>query len=215
MIRVLVVDDHPLVRAGMIGFIKASDDCELAGEADSYDGAIQAVQETHPDVVLLDIQIKGEKNGVDVARTLKQSFPDVKVLVLSNFQHDMYVRGAIDMGVNGYLLKDTSPGGILNGIRMVADGQMVMAREIGDKLLQPATKLTRRETQIIQLSAEGSSASEIAEQLGIAAKTVQARLGQIYTKLDVDNKTEALAKATSLGLIVIPGADKGALNSPQ
>jgi DNA-binding NarL/FixJ family response regulator len=116
---VLVVDDHPMLRVGVVSFLSDSSDCDVVGETNNAAEGLELARLMRPDIVLLDIRLRGERNGIDLARDLREQVPDAKIVVLTNFPHEPYVRAMMELGVDGYLLKDTPPSDILEGLRMV------------------------------------------------------------------------------------------------
>ncbi len=212
---ILVVDDHPMLRVGAVAFLSAADDCRIVGEAEDYDDALDKARHLHPDVVLLDIRLKGERNGIDLARALRSEVPDAKILVLSNFPHEPYVRAMMELGVEGYLLKDTPPSDVLEAIRMVMSGRNVYSAAISSGVVRgylnsPYSRqerdkenLTSREAEVLQLIADGRTNDDIAEALGLSVKAIQAHLTNLYSKLGARNRTEAVVQAARRGLVVL------------
>jgi DNA-binding NarL/FixJ family response regulator len=207
--KVMIVDDHPIVRQGLKAAIDAQSDFEIAGEADNADDAISAVEMLGPDIVLLDIRLKGSRSGVDVATALKQAKPKIKIAVLTNHAQEPYLRAMVNAGVDGYLLKDTPPSQIVEALRMILEGRNVYSENINSNLVVGYLKsegsgdLTAREAEVLQLIAEGLSNDQVAQRLSLGQKAVQLHLSRIYSKLGVAGRTEAIVAAAKAGLIVI------------
>jgi DNA-binding NarL/FixJ family response regulator len=207
--KVMIVDDHPIVRQGLKAAIDAQSDFEIAGEADNADDAISAVEMLGPDIVLLDIRLKGSRSGVDVATALKKAKPNIKIAVLTNHAQEPYLRAMVNAGVDGYLLKDTPPSQIVEALRMILEGRNVYSENINSNLVVGYLKsegtgdLTAREAEVLQLVAEGLSNDQVAQRLNLGQKAVQLHLSRIYSKLGVSGRTEAIVQAAKAGLIVI------------
>ena len=216
--RILVVDDHPMLRVGAIAYLSEADDCEIVGEADNARDALDLARLVKPDIVLLDIRLKGDRNGIDLARDLREELPDTKIVVLTNFPHEPYVRAMMELGIDGYLLKDTPPRDVLEALRMVMRGRNVFSSKVSDNIVKgylhsPYTRaqrdknsLTSRETEVLQLVADGRINEDIAEQLGVSVKAIQVHLTNLYAKLGARNRTEAVVQAARRGLVILDDA---------
>ena len=217
MIRVLVVDDHPLFRSGAVTTIAEEPDMEIVGEEEDAEGALDAIRRLKPDVVLLDIRLAGNVNGIELARRVRGESQDTKIVVLTNFSNEPYIRAMMEIGVEGYILKDTPPDEVIGAVRMVQDGRTVFSEKVtrtvvngfinhrpGSDLSQPG-RITEREAEILRLLAGGVSNADIAAQLNIAVGTVQYHLTNIYGKLGVRGRTEAIIKAVRRGMVVVEG----------
>lgn len=205
----MIIDDHPIVRQGIKAALNSQADFEIAGEADNADDAISGVEMLDPDIVLLDIRLKGTRSGVEVANALKEVRPDLKIAVLTNHAQEPYLRAMVKAGVDGYLLKDTPPSQIVDALRMVLEGRNVYSENINTNLVVGYLKsegsgdLTAREAEVLQLIADGLSNDMVGQKLGIGQKAVQLHLSRVYSKLGVSGRTEAIVQAAKSGLIVI------------
>lgn len=211
----LIVDDHPLLRVGASTYLSSREEFTVVGESDNAVEAFELAKSCHPDVVLLDIRLRGDHNGVDLARWIHTELPNVHVLVLTNFYQEPYVRAMMECGVDGYLLKDTPPSDIANAVIIVAGGRTVYSARVDDQLkgqfLSPIggrsksalERLTPREMDVLNLITIESSTREVAARLSISIKGVQQHLTSIYSKLSVQNRTEAIVTAARAGLIVL------------
>lgn len=208
-IRILIADDHPIVREGMAAILSAQPDMELVGEAADGAQAVTLARQTHPDVLLLDLEMP-LKDGVTVIREVMQSHPQTRILVLTSYGDDERVFPAIKSGALGYLLKDTPRERLLQAIRDVAQGQAILHPTIAIKVMrelnQPSdlpptpAPLTEREMDTLRLIARGLSNQEIAAELTIHEYTVAKYVGSILDKLHVANRTQAALYALREGL---------------
>jgi len=208
VIRVLVVDDHALHRDGTRQILEAHPDLEVVGDANSGEIALALVNQLHPDVVLMDIRLPG-MNGIEVTRRLTRDHPDVRVLMVSAYDEDEYVRGALEAGAAGYLSK-TAPGKeLVHAVRAVAGGTSVLQSGLTARLLaspggpEHAADLTEREIEVLSLLAEGLHNREVAARLGISPRTVDRHCDNIYAKLGVGSRTEAVVRAISTKLLSV------------
>jgi len=213
-IRVLIADDHVLVRQGVRRFLEDGADITVAGEADNGLQALRLVEELRPDVALLDIQMPG-LNGVEVTRQIRSFFPQVKILILTAHDDDAYVFAALQAGANGYLLKTAGVEELLSAVRGVHQGQSALSPEVTDKVVRqlqtgrPAGAanqvegLSQRELEILRLAATGQTNKEIGAYLHLSNRTVQGHLARIYGKLGVASRTEAVTEALKRGWIVL------------
>jgi len=216
-IRVLIADDHPVVRRGMCALLASLDGVEVVAEAATGQEALREAQLSRPDVVLMDIQMPA-MDGVEATRRLGTLLPDVAVLVVTMYEDDETVVSAMRAGARGYLLKGAQQEDILTTLRAVAAGQFVMGRSVAARLLghldpapaRPAAfpDLTAREREVLALVARGHSNSDVAAELAMAAKTVANHLSTIFVKLGVSGRTEAVILAREQGLGV-EAADGG------
>ena len=209
VIRVVVVDDHALHRDGTRQILEAHPDLQVVGDAASGEVALALVNQLHPDVVLMDIRLPG-MNGIEVARQLTRDHPDVRVLMVSAYDEDEYVRGALEAGAAGYLRK-TAPGKeLVQAVRAVAAGASVLQSGLAARLLsstrqreQGADDLTERELSVLGLLAAGLHNREVATRLGISTRTVDRHCDNIYAKLGVGSRTEAVVRAISTNLLTV------------
>ena len=208
-IRVLIVDDHAIVRKGIRALLVTEPDIQVIGEASDGAEAIALAQALHPDVILMDL-VMPKIDGIEATRQITASQPGVRVLVLTSFAADDKVFPAIKAGALGYLLKDTGPDDLLRAIHQVHLGQPTLepsiARKVLSELAHPPEKpltpdpLTERELDVLRRVAQGKSNKEIAEQLGIAEMTVRAHVSNILGKLHLASRTQAALYALRKGL---------------
>ncbi|MET8996823.1 response regulator transcription factor [Amycolatopsis sp. Hca4] len=218
MVRVLVVDDQELIRAGLAALIRATPGFDVVGEAGSGEQAVAVTAERPVDVVLMDIRLPGISGIAATGRILARAGDRPKVLVLTTFDLDEYVYQALRAGASGFLLKDASPDQILAAIQAVAAGDMLFAPAVTRRLVEaftppaehpvPAlTSLTERETQVVRLVGHGMSNAEIADRLTVSAGTVKTHLNRAMGKLGVSSRAQAVVVAYESGLVV-PGAGR-------
>ena len=197
MIKVLVVDDHELVRHGLAMLLGGADDIDLVGLATDGAEAIALVEEHHPDVVLMDLSMPG-MDGVEATRRISSTYPSTAVVVLSSFSERRTVLEAIDAGAAGYLLKDGGMDDILRAVRAAAQGESPLAPRAAQAILsaRPARQmpeLSVREREVVDYVVEGLRNREIAERMGITEKTVKTHLTHVYQRLAVDTRAEMIA----------------------
>ena len=220
-IRVLVADDHAIVRRGICALLATEPDIEVVAEAQDGEEALRAAQKIHPDVILMDLVMPGV-DGLEATRRISTCQPDVRVLVLTSFAGDDKVFPAIKAGALGYLLKDTKPEDLVQAIRQVYRGESSLHPSIAHKLLRelsdptehaPATDaLTDRELEVLQLVARGNSNREISELLSISEATVRTHMSRILTKLDLDSRTQAALYALREGLASLHDSNSKAVH---
>jgi DNA-binding NarL/FixJ family response regulator len=201
MIRVVIVDDHPMLREGTRGVLAQHADITVVGMAETGAAALHLVAELRPDVLLLDVHLP-DRSGVDVARHVRSSSPNVAILVVTGYDDAGYVRTLLGLGVLGYLYKSVPGDQIVQAVRAVARGEQAVAkgalqRSLGNNM--PA--LTSREHEVLRLLATGRRNAEIATALGVSVNTVEFHVGNLLQKLDVHSRTEALVRARQHGLI--------------
>jgi DNA-binding NarL/FixJ family response regulator len=208
-IRVLLADDHAIVRAGIRQFLERAGDIQVVAEADDGEMAKDLIQQRHPDVAVLDIQMP-RASGIEVTRWVRTNTPGVGVLILTAFDDDPYVMAVLQAGANGYILKTASPAELIKAVRDVNDGKSVLDPDVTHKLLSqlshprevsPVEALTQREMEVLELVAKGFTNKAIGAQLGISDRTVQGHLAHIFDKLQAGSRTEAVMRAVSLGWI--------------
>ncbi len=204
MIRVLVADDHPIVRGGIVALLSTADDIHVVGEAvDGLDAVAQASR-LQPDVVLMDLRMPGLDGDEATARILG-SRTATRVLILTTYESDASILTAIEAGASGYLLKAAPQEEILAGVRAVARGEVALAPSIAAMLVQrvakPAVTLSPRETEVLALVAAGESNPSIAASLFLSEATVKTHLLHVFEKLGVKDRTRAVTKAMELGLL--------------
>jgi NarL family two-component system response regulator YdfI len=213
LIRVLITDDHEIVREGMRLILETADDIEVVGEASDGAEALRLAGQKQPDVILMDLRMPG-MDGLTAIEHLQQEHPDVAIVILTTYNEDALMLRGLQAGAKGFLLKDTSRAALLDTIEAAARGDSlldagVMARllaHIGtaDKNAAPAedNPLTERELEVLQVVAEGETNKGVALQLGITERTVKAHLTSVYNKLGVDSRAAAIAIAAQNGWVV-------------
>jgi DNA-binding NarL/FixJ family response regulator len=209
VIRVVVVDDHALHRDGTRQILDAHPDLQVVGDASSGEVALALINQLRPDVVLMDIRLPG-MNGIEVTRRLARDHPDIRVLMVSAYDEDEYVRGALEAGAAGYLSK-TAPGKeLVHAVRAVAGGTSVLQSGLTARLMgslrhqeRGVADLTERELAVLGLLAEGLTNREVAARLGISTRTVDRHCDNIYAKLGVGSRTEAVVRAISTKLLTV------------
>ena len=204
-VRILVTDDHPVVRAGLSGMLSGEPDFEVVGEAQNGKEAVAFVRERKPDVVLMDLRMP-EMDGVTATQHIKSNYPDVHILVLTTYESDADILRAIETGATGYLLKDTPREELFGAIRMVAQGQSPLAPGVAARLMQRVRNpeeegLSTREIEVLELVAHGTSNKEIAKQLWVSETTVKSHMLHIFDKLSVTDRTAAVTEALKRGII--------------
>lgn len=207
-ITVFLVDDHPVVRQGLRTFLQTLDDVEVVGEAEDAEQALTAIEDTLPDVVLMDLVLPG-MDGIEATRRVREVSPATKVIVLTSFADDEKVFPAIKAGAAGYLLKDVEPSELADGIRAVHRGEALLHPSVAAKLMQevesqgaraPGGNLTERELEVLRLIARGMSNREIARELVVSEKTVKTHVSNILAKLHLADRTQAALYAVRRGL---------------
>ncbi|GAA2042033.1 response regulator transcription factor [Yaniella flava] len=204
-ITVLLVDDHPVVRTGLRAVLDTGGQVSIVAEAASGEEALTLAEHFQPDVVLCDLRLGDGIDGIDTTKALRAMEPAPHVLILSTYDRDADILGAMDAGASGYLLKEATPETITDGIARVAAGQTVLAPEMTSRVLagmrNPLPELTEREREVLRLLSTGATNKEMAQQLFVAEATVKSHLVHIFTKLGVDNRARAVALAKETGLI--------------
>lgn len=207
MIRLMLADDHPVVRAGIRAMLEADPELVVVAEAGTAAEAVRLAADgggDGVDLVLMDLQFPGELQGAEATRRLR-ALPDApRVLVLTNYDTDADILGAIEAGASGYLLKDAPPEELLAAVRLAAAGESALAPAVSSRLAAAdgaGQRLTAREAEVLTLVAEGRSNREIGRALFLSEATVKSHLVHIFTKLDVGSRTAAVARARELGAI--------------
>ncbi len=211
LIRVLIADDHPFYREGVRTMLNVAPDIEIVGEAENGDETITQAESLQPDVILMDLKMPGV-NGVEATRRILHTSPHIGVLVLTMFEADESVFAAMRAGARGYLLKDVDHEELIRAIKSVSQGEAIFSPAIAQRLihyfaaLRPTAadlafpELTEREREILQLIAQGHSNAEIAERLLLRTKTVQNHVSNIFSKLQVADRAQAIVRAREAGL---------------
>ena len=200
-IRVMLVDDHTMVRRGLATFLLVFDDMELVGEAESGLQAIQIATELVPDVILMDMVMPG-MDGATATRAIRQKFPQVQVIVLTSFKEGELIKNALDAGAIGYLLKDVSADDLARAIRAAHSGRATLSSEAAQVLIETANQtpvpgfdLTEREREVLRLMIEGLNNTQIAGKLTVSPSTIKSHVSNILSKLGVASRTEAVTLA--------------------
>jgi len=208
MIRVLVADDHPIVRAGIVGLLGAADDIEVVGEAADGQEAVELTAALSPDLVLMDLRMPRLDGVAATAQILAGGNPGTRVLILTTYESDDQILGAIEAGASGYLLKAAPQAEIIEGVRQVARGQSVLAPSIAARLVRrtttdapPPPRLSARELEVLRLVSAGQSNPAIARSLFISEATVKTHLVHVFEKLEVRDRTRAVTRAMELGVL--------------
>jgi DNA-binding NarL/FixJ family response regulator len=203
-IRVMVVEDHQIVREGIVSLLQAHEDFEVVAEAGDGQAAIALYRQHPPDVTLIDLRMP-KIDGVEVIRVLRRDYPDSRFLVLTTYDSEDDISRALQAGASGYLLKGTNRSTLRDAIRLIHAGRRYIPPEIADRVLPgpAAEELTEREVQVLRRIAEGMSNREIGEQLGISESTVKTHVNRLLGKLGVTDRTKALVLALKRGLVHI------------
>ncbi|WP_299039162.1 response regulator transcription factor [uncultured Pseudokineococcus sp.] len=205
MIRLLIADDHPVVRAGIRALLESEDDLTVLAEASTPDQAIALARDLAPDIVLMDLQYGPGATGVDATRALRALEVAPYVLVLTNYDTDGDILGAVEAGASGYLLKDAPPEDLVAAVRAAAAGESALAPSIAGRLMahmrSPQANLSRREIDVLALVADGASNNDIAGRLHITDATVKSHLVHVFSKLGVNSRTAAVAAARRRNII--------------
>jgi DNA-binding NarL/FixJ family response regulator len=217
MIRILIVDDHPVVRYGIKNILDAESDIEVVGELDGIDGIETALDRLHPHVVLLDLEM-GDVQGAEALRRLREVAPKLHVIVYTSHDEEEYIIQAAEIGVDGYLLKGSPKEEIISAVRCVNEGGTAIESAVAAKLMkhmnkrsakarQPTISFSRREKQVLELLAGGKTNRDIGETLFISESTVKFHVHAILSKLGATNRTEAVSIAVQQGVITIESGD--------
>ncbi|TXK75128.1 response regulator transcription factor [Paenibacillus sp. N3.4] len=209
LIKVLLVDDHEMVRIGLAAVLGTEDGIEVVGEASNGHDGIRLAQEYRPDVVLMDLVMEG-MDGIETTRKLLQLYPECKVIVLTSFLDDEKMYPVIEAGAFSYLLKTSRASEIAQAIRAAAKGQSVLESQVASKIMNrfrqpkpeaaPHEELTEREMEVLRLIAKGKSNQELADELFIGVKTVKFHVTNVLAKLGVEDRTQAAIYAFKNGL---------------
>jgi two-component system, NarL family, response regulator LiaR len=211
-IKVLLVDDHKIVREGVRAFLHTLADIQVVAEADSGMGAVTAVETHQPDVVLMDLEMPGELDGIMATRQIRKVYPKTQVIVITSHHQDEYIFPAVRAGAISYLLKDVEPDELADAIRKAARGEAVLDSRVASRIVQelqglrkegvnPFTELSEREFDVLRLIAAGKPNAEIAEALFIGESTVKTHIGNILKKLHLGDRTQAAVFAWQAGIV--------------
>jgi len=206
-IRVMLVDDHTMVRRGLATFLKVYDDLQLVGEAESGEAAIQLCNEALPDVILMDMSMPG-MDGATTTRAIRQQFPQAQVIALTSFKEGALIKKALEAGAIGYLLKDISADDLARAIRSAHAGRATLSPEAAQALVEtanlppaPGLDLTEREREVLTLMIEGLNNTQIAGRLTVSPSTIKSHVSNILSKLGVASRTEAVTLALRNGIV--------------
>lgn len=205
-IRVMLVDDHAVVRSGLTAFLSAYPDLELVGEAENGQQAVQRAAALQPDVILMDL-IMPVMDGVAATQVIKRQYPHIQIVVLTSFQEDELVQNALRAGAVGYLMKNVTARELVTAIRAARDGKMTLSSEAAQALVranqqaQETEALTEREREVLRLMVEGLNNAEIAQRLVVSLSTVKYHISNILGKLGVDNRVAAVTLAMQRKLV--------------
>jgi len=210
-IKIFIADDHSIVREGTRSLLEREEDMEVVGEASDGEEAVKLVQDLQPDVAILDISMP-KLSGIEVTRRIKPIFPSMAILILTSYDNDEYVFALLEAGAAGYLLKDVPAHEIVEAIRAVHSGESVLHPSIARKVIQRAIvrsiknaeeksdlELSDREKEVLKLAAKGMNNQDIAEKLCISIRTVQGHINNIFHKLGVGSRTEAIFQSVKRG----------------
>ncbi|MBI4178087.1 response regulator transcription factor [bacterium] len=201
--RIFVVDDHPIVREGLAKLFRGEEDLEVCGEADDVPNALDLIAQTGPDVALVDLSLRGS-NGIDLIKDIRVRHPKLPVLVLSMHDESLYAERVLRLGARGYIMKREPPAKLLDAIRRVQSGQLYMSPAVSERMLStlsdgksrpdqsPVERLSDRELEVFKLISRGRGRQQIAEELHISVKTVEAHRAKIQEKLKLKNSSEVL-----------------------
>jgi len=212
-IKVLIVDDHPAFREGLVRAMAEQDDMEVVGQAADGEEAIRLATQLRPDVAIMDVAMP-KLNGIEATKSIRQACPSTAVLIVSAYGYEPYVLGALEAGASGYMLKDARVQELVRAVRSLHAGETVLspaaARKVfsrlspaADRLGETSQTLHERELEALKLVAQGKSNKEIAGALSISVRTVQAHLVNIFNKLGVNSRTEAVIRAIKEGWVTI------------
>jgi NarL family two-component system response regulator LiaR len=199
-IRIMIVDDHLMVRRGLATFLKVFKEFELAGEAESGEAAVQMCEKVQPDVILMDMIMDG-MDGAAATRLIRKQFPKIQVIALTSFKDEIHVKSALHAGAISFLLKDVSANELAQAIHAAYEGRPTISPEVTKSLIEtnqepiPGNNLTEREHEVLLLMVEGLNNTQIASRLTVSPSTIKSHVSSILTKLGVASRTEAVALA--------------------
>ncbi|MGP4106479.1 response regulator [Virgibacillus sp. L01] len=219
MIKIMLVDDHAVLRDGLKNIIDLESDIKVVGEAISEEDALHKIEQIDPDIVLMDINLPGH-SGIEVTRIIKKNYPSIKVCILTMYSHDEYFMAAIREGADGYLLKDSPSEQVIQAIKTIANGESVIQPSMTKKLLSfhqqkneaepdKSNELSEREKEVLMCLLEGLSNKEIATKLFISDKTVKIHVSKIFKKFNVKSRSQVIIHAVQNQLVPISHIRKG------
>ncbi|MEX2598727.1 MAG: response regulator transcription factor [Dehalococcoidia bacterium] len=215
LVRVVLVDDHAMVRQGIRERLAKETDINVVGEAETRDDGLALVEQLQPDVVVLDIRLR-QDSGIEIAKHIRRHYPAIKILILSAYDYDQYVRALARVGVDGYISKENSQEELVQAIREVVSGGAVLTPKVASKVMRAIAEaphqsshannhhvedLTLREIEVLELMREGMRNVAIAEHLAISPRTVESHVARIMSKLGATSRTEAIKTAAEIGLL--------------
>lgn len=211
-IQVLLVDDHRIVRQGVKAFLATQSDLTVCGEAESGRQALEEARRLQPAVILMDLEMPGELDGIQATRAIRREFPHIQVIVVTSHHQDEYIFPAVRAGAISYLLKDVEPEELAEAIRKAAAGEAVIDSRVATRIMlelqglrreqvNPFTDLTEREYEVLRLLAAGKSNAEIAARLVLGESTVKSHISSLLRKLELDDRTQAAVYAWKEGLV--------------
>ena len=207
MIRLVIADDHPIVRAGLKALFSSEDQIQVVAEAANADEAVAAAERENPDVVLMDLRFGSRQTttGADATRRIRALPAPPYVLVLTNYDSDADILGAVEAGASGYLLKDSPPHELIAAVLAAAAGESALAPVIASRLLDrmraPRVSLSARELEVLEAVAAGRSNTQVARELFVTETTIKSHLAHIFSKLDVTSRTAAVSTARQQGIL--------------
>ena len=209
-IKVLIADDHPIVRQGLATVLGQEEDLQVVGQASNGHEAVAQARKLHPDIILMDLQMPG-MDGVEAIQQIKEEAADIGIIILTTYDTDEHIFRGVEAGARAYLLKDSPPEEVLNAIRVVNKGESLIQPKVASRLLDRFSQLSRspasdeilssREVEVLQLMAKGASNKEIPTQLLIGESTVKTHIIHIFNKLGVKGRIEAVTEASRRGII--------------
>ncbi len=213
MIKLLLIDDHAILRDGMKNIIAIEEDIAVVGELTSGEEILETIETTDPDVILMDINLP-DRNGIELTSLVKKSFPECRVLILTMYKHDEYFMAALKAGADGYILKDAPSEEVIEAIHAVAEGKSILHPSVAKKLVdyhqkknqisQNGNDLTDREKDVLICLVEGLSNKDIADRLFISDKTVKIHVSNILKKLEVKSRSQAIIYAVQNQIVPLP-----------
>lgn len=200
---VLIVDDHPVVRSGLRTVLDADPSLTIIGEAGTGEEALEMAGQHHPDVVLCDLRLGDGIDGIETTAALRTLSPAPAVVILTTFDRDVEIMGAVEAGAAGYILKDVAPEKIAEAIRRAGAGELVLSPDLASRVLSGmrSPRLTEREIEVLQLLSTGATNKEISRALFVTEATVKSHIAHIFTKLDVDSRSRAVHVARTKGFL--------------
>jgi len=213
-VRVLIADDHPIVRKGLRGLLEEEPDITVVGEAEDGTKALAEIERLKPDIAIVDMMMPGH-NGLEVIRQAKKFFPAMHIIVLSMNSNDAYVLEAFKRGASGYVLKETGPSELVQSVKVVLSGQLFLSAQLPERLLydydqpsddffsDPYDTLTNREHEILQLAAKGLTSAQIADRLCISRRTVELHRSHFMEKLGLRHQTDLVRFAIKQGILIL------------